>query len=292
MRRLRLMSLIVLFGGLLVPLAPAVGAQTVTPWLVAIRAAHHPGYDRVVFEFTGPLPQSRSVTYVTQLLGDGSGLPVPVAGRALLKVRFFAAEAHDAAGRATAPARVAYALPNVMTVVRAGDFEAVTTYGIGLMSRQPYRVSTLRSPSRVVIDVGTAFPTVARRVWFFNQARYLANTEPFFTPVWRRVLPTLPATTAMHRLYAGPTAAEYRAGLRHLASGSTGFRMLSITNGVARVRLTGTCSSGGSTVTVAGEIMPTLRQFPTVDYVKIYDQLGRTERPTGRSDSIPECLEP
>jgi hypothetical protein len=45
-------------------------------------------------------------------------------------------------------------------------------------------------------------------------------------------------------------------------------------------------------VTVAGEIMPTLRQFASVDYVKIYDPAGTTEQPIGRSDSVPACLEP
>ena len=47
-----------------------------------------------------------------------------------------------------------------------------------------------------------------------------------------------------------------------------------------------------ATFTVANLIRPTLRQFSNVDYVKIYDPSGHTERPTGRSDSIPACLEP
>ncbi len=38
--------------------------------------------------------------------------------------------------------------------------------------------------------------------------------------------------------------------------------------------------------------MPSLRQFSTVDHVKIYDPSWRTENPTGQTDSIPECLEP
>ncbi|MGH3333247.1 MAG: hypothetical protein ACRDPJ_18260, partial [Nocardioidaceae bacterium] len=61
---------------------------------------------------------------------------------------------------------------------------------------------------------------------------------------------------------------------------------------IARVQLTGGCNSGGSTVTIAGEIMPTLRQFGSVDWVKIYGPAGHTETPNGRSDSIPVCLEP
>ena len=294
MKVLRRLLPLLLATGVVLPLAaPAAGAAApAVPTLVGIRAAHHPTFDRVVFDFAGGLPASRQVAYVSSLVGDASGLPVPIAGRAILRVRFSPANAHDSAGRSTAPSRVAFALPNVMTVVRSGDFEAVTTYGIGLASRQAVHVFTLTNPSRVVVDIGAAFPTVLRRVWFFNQPRFVANREPFFTPVLRPVLPLTPATGVMDRIFAGPTAAETAVGLRHLASGATGFRALSISGGVARVQLTGGCSSGGSTVTIAGEIMPSLRQFASVDWVKIYDPSGHTGSPTGLRDSIPECLEP
>ena len=51
-------------------------------------------------------------------------------------------------------------------------------------------------------------------------------------------------------------------------------------------------SVAGSTVTVANEIVPTLTQFPSVDWVKIYGPGGHTEQPSGSSDAIPTCLEP
>jgi hypothetical protein len=71
-----------------------------------------------------------------------------------------------------------------------------------------------------------------------------------------------------------------------------GFRNLGITDGIARLRLTRGCNSGGATTTIASEIVPTLKQFPSVDWVKIYSPGGRTEQPSGPSDSIPICLEP
>ena len=92
--------------------------------------------------------------------------------------------------------------------------------------------------------------------------------------------------------FAGPTQAEQARGLKFASSGATGFKILSISGGVARVQLTGKLSSGGSTFTIANEIMPTLKQFPSVHWVMIYDQNGRTERPSGHSDSIPFSLEP
>jgi hypothetical protein len=266
-------------------------AAPVVPTLIGIRAAHHPGFDRVVFDFRGGLPASRQVSYVDRLTGDPSGLPVLVAGRAVLQVRLESAQAHDATGP-TATGREAFALPNVMTVVRAGDNEGVTTYGIGLAKRTSVQVFTLRSPDRVVVDVHAEFATVSRKVYFLNRPRFLANQPPFFTSVQRPVQPLSPGRGVLDRMLAGPLPAEHANGLRLVRSRATGFADLSVADGVARVRLTGGCDSGGSTVTVAGEIRPTLRQFGTVDWVKILDPAGATESPTGHSDSVPACLEP
>jgi hypothetical protein len=133
---------------------------------------------------------------------------------------------------------------------------------------------------------------VDRKVFFFNRDNFVDNINPFFSPVLRPVRPSSPATGVMDRLFAGPLASEKAVGLRLLRSHARGFANLDIADGVARVRLTGNCNSDGSTVTVAGEVMPTLRQFTNVDFVKIFDQSGSTESPTGHTDSIPACLEP
>ena len=125
------------------------------PTLVAIRAAHHPeatrAYDRVVFEFSGPIPLLR-IEHVQELLGDGSGLPVPIAGRAILLVQLTPARAHDDNGKASAPARVKLKLPLVKEIVSSGDFEAVVSYGIGLSRKAEMRILTMDNPDRLVID--------------------------------------------------------------------------------------------------------------------------------------------
>jgi hypothetical protein len=124
--------------------------------LVAIRAAHHaevtPHYDRIVFEFRGPVPLLQ-IEYVEQITGAGSGLPIPVAGNAILQVQFRPAQAHNDQGQPTAPCRISFNLPNVDEVVSAGDFEGVVPYGIGLDHKAETRIITLANPSRVVIDV-------------------------------------------------------------------------------------------------------------------------------------------
>jgi hypothetical protein len=101
-----------------------------------------------------------------------------------------------------------------------------------------------------------------------------------------------PATGVMDRIFAGPLPSEWAQGLRLLRSSATGFTHLRVDHRIARVQLTGGCSSHGSTITIAGEIMPSLRRLPGVRWVKIYDNHGHTEHPTGRVDSIPESLEP
>ncbi|HET9944909.1 MAG TPA: hypothetical protein VFR56_04610 [Actinomycetes bacterium] len=165
---------------------PAQAAAAALPTLVGIRAFHRPGVDRVVFQLRGGLPARRTATYVDQLFSDGSGRSLRIAGRAILQVSMELADAHDATG-ATAPGRLTFALPNVLTVVRSGDFEGVVSYGIGLAKRTPFTVTTRTGPSRVVVSIRAGFPTVPRQVWFLDQDRFVAGTEPFFTPVTRPV---------------------------------------------------------------------------------------------------------
>jgi hypothetical protein len=136
--------------------APA-GAQSApeTPTLVDVRAGGHAGYDRVVFEFRGPVPEHR-IGYVDQLVQDGSGKPVSVAGAADLEVVFEGANAHNEDGSPTiSPRQFSPGLTAVKEVAQIGDYEAVVSYGIGVDRRRPIEVSTLSSPSRLVIDVPT-----------------------------------------------------------------------------------------------------------------------------------------
>lgn len=286
---LALLACVVTVGG---TTTPAVAAQQ-TSTLISVRAAHHPDYDRVVFEFTGPVPTQRDVGYVPELIGDPSGLPVPVVGDAILQVRMAPARGHDDNGNVTyGPTRRTYPLPNVIQVVNSGDFEGVLTFGIGLAQRTNITVFTLTNPSRVVVDIATPFRTVPANVHFLDLDRFQTGVPPYTRAVPRPVIPPATARGALQRLFAGPTQEEIAQRLRFVNSDATGFTDLSVVDGIARVRLTGGCSSHGSTFTVADEIFPTLKQFSSVRWVKVYDPQGHTEQPTGQGDSIPECLEP
>jgi hypothetical protein len=93
--------------------------------------------------------------------------------------------------------------------------------------------------------------------------------------------------------FKGPGLTEKKNGWTAIYSGATGYSKLEITDGIARVYLTGKCDSLGSTFTLAQPLMANLKQFSSmIRYVKIYDENGATENPDGQSDSIPACLEP
>jgi hypothetical protein len=281
-----------------VGLAPAIAVPVATPSaagtpvLVAVRASHHRSFDRVVFQYRGGLPSGRHAGYVHRLIADGSGDTVPIAGRAILLVRMQRAQAHTAAGAATVPVRTAYAWPNVMTSVLSGDFEGVVSYGIGLAKRTPFHVFTLRHPARVVVDVRAAFRTTLRKVWFVDGQRVADHTPPFVVARMRPVIPSTPAVGVLDRLFAGVRDSERADSLRFVGSGATGYRLRSIRNGIARVQLTGGCRRGTGPVTIADEILPTVRALAAVQWVKVYSPAGRTEHPSGQTDSVPACLAP
>ncbi len=273
------------FCGLLGAPALASGTSTGPPTLTSIRAAHHPGFDRLVFQFSGGLPIKRTVHYVPKVIADASGKVVPVSGSARMRVVFSAASVGKNLNQRS------FALPGLLQVVQAGNFESVVSYGVGVAKKEPVHLFTLTNPARVVIDLPTPYPTVSAQV-FLADPRGFANGGKPVEAVTRPVIAPALALGVMQRLFAGPTPAEAAIGLTFVSSEATGFKNLTISDQVARIQLTGGCDSHGSTLTIASEIMATLKQFPSVHWVKIYDPSGHTEHPNGHVDSIPTGLEP
>jgi hypothetical protein len=121
--------------------------------LVRVRVGRHRGFDRVVFDLAGSKPSFQSVRYVRRLVQDGSGAPVPVAGRAVLEVVLMTT-GHTESGSPTFPAP-----PNVRgfkalrQIAFAGDFEGNLTFGVGVRHRAGFRVFELTGPDRLVLDV-------------------------------------------------------------------------------------------------------------------------------------------
>jgi hypothetical protein len=123
-------------------------------YLTAVRTGKHGGYDRVVFQFSGGLPSVRAER-VTTVYQDPKGTPVPLAGKSRLHVVFRGASAlcpRPAHRTWAGPPVLAPRYPQLLMVKEAGDFEGYLSFGIGLAARGGYRVSSLTSPDRVVID--------------------------------------------------------------------------------------------------------------------------------------------
>jgi hypothetical protein len=133
---------------------------TETALLTGVRAAPHPGYDRVVFEFENGVP-GYDVHYVAPpILADGSGDEVAVAGGAALVVRMEPALDADLTQESaprtyTGPTRFSPSTSAVAELVRTGGFEAVLTWAVGVDEKRPFRVSRLESPARIVIDISS-----------------------------------------------------------------------------------------------------------------------------------------
>lgn len=130
-----------------------------TALITDVRVARHEGYDRVVFEFENGLP-GYQVGYVEgPITQDASGEPVDVQGAAYLQVRMEPASIVDLSGEAPrqtydGPMVVDGDTPEVTEVVNAGDFEAVSTWVIGVTDPGvAFRVQVLTSPARLVVDV-------------------------------------------------------------------------------------------------------------------------------------------
>jgi hypothetical protein len=125
------------------------------PTVVGLRVGRHASFDRVVVDLRGGLPASRSVRYENPLVDDASGKVVHLRGHAFIRVVLHGTVSHDEQGRSTlrTAGRILVDFPALREVNERGDFEAVETIAIGVSQRTSFRVSALRNPDRIVIDV-------------------------------------------------------------------------------------------------------------------------------------------
>ncbi len=112
------------------------------------------GWDRNVFEFSGPNLPPATVGYVATASQCGSGVGVTLKGTAVLNVRFSQAAAHDQSAQPTFASKT---LPGPGTTILEAkascDFEGVVGWAAGIKAKQPFKVTTFQNPTRLVIDV-------------------------------------------------------------------------------------------------------------------------------------------
>ena len=130
-------------------------------------------------------------------------------------------------------------------------------------------------------------------LYFVNAFRYNNNLPPFEVAGVRYVRSSNPYALLLDEYFKGPGATErFTYGWIALYNGFTGYSRVELTDGVAHVYLTGTCDRAGATYTIANLLTRNLKQFAQIQFVKIYDENGSTQSPSGASDSIPACLQP
>jgi hypothetical protein len=120
--------------------------------LFAVAAACHRHFDRVVIRARFARP-GYDVRYVRRIVADPSGNPVPLLGTKRIRAVLRPARGHTAGGANLLPATLTPRCSNLRQVKRAGDFEGVVSFGLGLRRKTGFRVFRLTAPTRVVIDV-------------------------------------------------------------------------------------------------------------------------------------------
>lgn len=132
--------------------------------LVAVRIAHQPGFDRVVFELgRSTAPGGFGIpTYVVEpvsSLSGASGQPVRLEGNAMLSVRFQNTSTRSPdTGAATygGSTDMRPTTPLVRELRLVEDFERVMVWGAGLGSLVCPKVTELANPYRLVLDFASA----------------------------------------------------------------------------------------------------------------------------------------
>jgi hypothetical protein len=136
---------------------PVNGIGTVTrAQITDVRVGRHDGYDRVVFEFDLGIPQFTLDEETPPLVQDPSGLEMDVAGSAFWQLVMHGGTRVTPDGEITYRGPLAFKpdFPKLAELSEGGDFEAVSTWYVGLDSEACVRVLTLTDPARLVIDIG------------------------------------------------------------------------------------------------------------------------------------------
>lgn len=132
------------------------GSSLAAPRVAALRAAHNPGSDRLVIEFTEQAVPSYEIKSSSDIFGSPSGFSVRVDGNAFFSIRV-SGQAHTDAGQRSYPQPDPYrpGLPLIREVKLITDFEGAVIFGVGLERPACPTLLILASPPRIVLD----FPT-------------------------------------------------------------------------------------------------------------------------------------
>ena len=123
--------------------------------IVDVRVGTHDGYDRVVFEFTDGTPEVSLERAEPPFTQDGSGFPIDVEGESFLRLtmRGGTKQMDDGTSSYEGSRDFDPEHPMLVDVIEGGDFEAQSTWYLGLRDEACVRVTLLEDEPRLVIDV-------------------------------------------------------------------------------------------------------------------------------------------
>ena len=123
--------------------------------ILDVRIGSHDGYDRVVFEFTDGTPEIALERATPPFVQDGSGFPVDVEGDSFLRLimRGGTKQMDDGSSSYDGSRDFDPGFPALVDLVEGGDFEAQSTWYLGLSAESCVRVSLLEDEPRLVIDI-------------------------------------------------------------------------------------------------------------------------------------------
>ena len=150
-----------------------------------------------------------------------------------------------------------------------------------------------RTPSRTPTpSITPTLLPVSINVYFTNTRRSGTQNPPFDQAVSREIPGSANAiSSALDAYFVGPTIEEQASGLVVVRNGFVSYRRMEFTNGVLSVYLAGNCQPTGTGYSLAQPLIATLKQFPGVLHVKLYDAYDHTADASSTSDSRPDCLD-
>ena len=125
--------------------------------LTATRIGEHDEYDRVVFEFEQGIPEVSIERAEPPFTEDASGKPLEVDGSSFLRItmRGGTAQMEDGSSSYDGPSAYDPEFETLTALVRGGDFEAQSTWYVGMTNEACIRIGVLTDEGapRLVIDL-------------------------------------------------------------------------------------------------------------------------------------------
>jgi hypothetical protein len=107
--------------------------------------------DPAGFEFAGTGRPGLTVAVASPpFVGDASGNPIVVPGKAFLTLKLYDASDYPTY---TGPGSISAGYPRLTALVNNGDYEGYVSWVAGLTGPACYRISTRIGPTRIVVDI-------------------------------------------------------------------------------------------------------------------------------------------